>query len=38
LKALDELVEDATAGDPMSGLKGTRTTSRKLSRALKRRG
>jgi len=38
LKALDELVEDATAGDPISGLKWTRKTSRKLSRALKRRG
>ena len=38
MKALDELVEDATAGDPISGLKWTRKTSRKLSRALKRRG
>jgi hypothetical protein len=32
------LVEDATAGDPITGLKWTRKTSRKLSRALKRRG
>lgn len=38
MKALAELVEDATAGDPISGLKWTRRTSRKLSRALKRRG
>jgi hypothetical protein len=38
LNALDELVEDATAGDPVTGLKWTRKTSRKLSRALKRRG
>lgn len=38
MNALDELVEDATAGDPISGLKWTRKTSRKLSRALKRRG
>jgi hypothetical protein len=32
------LVEDATAGDPTTGLKWTRKTSRNLSRALKRRG
>lgn len=38
MNVLDELVEDATAGDPVSGLKWTRKTSRKLSRALKRRG
>ncbi len=38
LKALEELVEDATAGDPVKGLKWTRKTSRKLSCALKRRG
>lgn len=38
MSALDELVEDATAGDPVTGLKWTRKTSRKLSRALKRRG
>ena len=38
MNALDELVEDATAGDPVTGLKWTRKTSRKLSRALKRRG
>ncbi len=35
---LEELIEDATAGDPVTGLKWTRKTSRKLSRALKRRG
>jgi hypothetical protein len=38
LKALDELVADATAGDPVTGLKWTRRTLRKLSRALRRRG
>lgn len=38
MTALDELVEDATAGDPITGLKWTRKTSRKLSRALTRRG
>jgi hypothetical protein len=32
------LVRDATAGDPIRGLKWTRKTSRKLSRALKRQG
>jgi len=31
-------VRDATAGDPLRGLKWTKKTSRKLSRALKRRG
>jgi hypothetical protein len=38
LKALDDLVRDATAGDPVKGLKWTKKTSRKLSRVLKRRG
>jgi hypothetical protein len=38
LKVLDELLQEATAGDPLRGLKWTRKTSRKLSRALKRRG
>ena len=38
LKALEELVQDATAGDPVTGLKWTRKTSRKLSWALTRRG
>ena len=31
-------MQDATAGDPVTGLKWTRKTSRKLSRQLKRRG
>jgi Rhodopirellula transposase DDE domain len=35
---LDDLVRDATAGDPIKGLKWTKKTSRKLSRVLKRRG
>jgi len=35
---LDELVQDATAGDPVTGLKWTRKTSAQLSRKLKRRG
>jgi Rhodopirellula transposase DDE domain len=35
---LAELVADATAGDPITGLKWTRKTLRKLSRELKRRG
>lgn len=38
MSVLDELVEDATAGHPITGLKWTRKTSRKLSQALKRRG
>lgn len=38
MSVLDDLVRDATAGDPMRGLKWTKKTSRKLSRALKRRG
>ena len=35
---MDDLVRDATAGDPIRGLKWTRKTSRKLSGALKRQG
>jgi hypothetical protein len=35
---LDDLVRDATAGDPIKGLKWTKKTSRKLSRVLKRQG
>lgn len=31
-------MQDATAGDPVKGLKWTRKTSRKLSRELRRRG
>lgn len=38
MKALDELLEDATAGDPIAGLKWTKKTSRTISRALKRQG
>jgi len=38
LTTLDELLQDATAGDPVTGLKWTRKTSAKLSRELKRRG
>lgn len=35
---LDDLLTDATAGDPISGLKWTRKTLRQLSRELKRKG
>ena len=35
---LDELLRDATAGDPITGLKWTRKTAVKLSRQLRRRG
>lgn len=38
MKALAELLQDATAGDPITGLRWTRKTSTKLSRELKRRG
>jgi len=38
LKALDELLKDATAGDPVTGLKWTRKTAHTLSRELKRQG
>ena len=38
LEALDELLQDATAGDPITGLKWTRRTSRKLARQLGRKG
>jgi hypothetical protein len=34
---LDELLADATAGDPISGIKWTRKTVRRLSRELRRR-
>jgi Rhodopirellula transposase DDE domain len=36
--ALEELLEDATAGDPISGLKWTHRSLRTLSNALRRRG
>jgi hypothetical protein len=38
LKALDELLKDATAGDPVTGLKWTKKTSRTLSRELQCQG
>lgn len=38
MKALDELLKDATAGDPVTGLKWTRKTAHTLSRELKRQG
>jgi hypothetical protein len=38
VKALEELLRDATAGDPVSGLKWTHRSLRKLQRALRRRG
>lgn len=38
LSALDELLQDATAGDPVTGLKWTRETACTLSRALQRQG
>jgi hypothetical protein len=36
--ALEELLEDATAGDPITGLKWTHRSLDKLSKALRRRG
>jgi hypothetical protein len=38
LNALEDLLQDATAGDPMTGLKWTRKTLEKLARGLRRRG
>jgi hypothetical protein len=38
LKALEEILQDATAGNPISGLKWTRKTTRKLAEELKRKG
>jgi hypothetical protein len=38
VKALHELLADATAGSPMGGLRWTHKTTRKLARALRRRG
>ena len=35
MKALEEILKDATAGDPISGLKWTRKTTRKLAEELK---
>jgi transposase-like protein len=38
LNALDKLLKGATAGDPITGLKWTRKTCRKLASELKRKG
>ncbi|MGH9963147.1 MAG: ISAzo13 family transposase, partial [Pyrinomonadaceae bacterium] len=38
LIALEELLQDATAGDPITGIKWTRKTLRALQRALRRNG
>ena len=38
MTALEGLLEDATAGDPITGLKWTHRSLRKLSKALRRRG
>jgi hypothetical protein len=38
LKALEKLLKDATAGDPITGLKWTRKTCRKIAKELKRKG
>jgi hypothetical protein len=38
LRALQDLLADTTAGDPISGLKWTHRSLRKLSKALRRKG
>lgn len=38
MKTLDELLVDATAGDPITGLKWTKKTSRTISQELQRKG
>lgn len=38
MNALDNLLKDATAGDPITGLKWTRKTCRKIAAGLKRKG
>lgn len=38
MNALDKLLKDATAGDPITGVKWTRKTSRNLAKELKRQG
>ena len=38
MNVLDELLKDVTAGDPITGLKWTKKTSRTISRELKRQG
>src|SRR6266849_2710026 len=37
LKVLEELLQDATAGDPVSGLKWTNRSLRRIQKALRRR-
>ena len=38
MRALEQLLQDATAGDPITGLKWTHRSLRKLCKALRRRG
>jgi hypothetical protein len=38
MKALEQLLQDVTAGDPMTGLKWTHKSTRKLGATLRRRG
>lgn len=38
MKLLEELLQDATAGDPISGLKWTHRSLRKIQKALRRKG
>ncbi|MEK7440780.1 MAG: ISAzo13 family transposase [Chloroflexota bacterium] len=38
MKALEKILKDATAGDPITGLKWTRKTCRKIAKELKRKG
>ena len=38
MQALEKLLKDATAGDPITGLKWTRKTCRKIAKELKRKG
>ena len=38
MSALDELLKDVTAGDPITGIKWTRKTLRKITRELRRQG
>ena len=38
MKALEKILQDATAGDPITGLKWTRKTSRNLAEELRQKG
>ena len=38
MRALEQLLHDATAGDPVTGMKWTHRSLRKLSKALRRQG